>query len=593
MSEVQRPRIGELLVHDGLVSAAQLSEALERQKREGGKIVENLISLRYIDQRAFLRFLSRQPGMASIELQNYTIPQEVLDLVDPEFALTHEILPIDRMGKYLTVAMACPLDSASLRRLEEMSGLRVKPLLVGINDIQVALKRYFGPRQTDKASFEDFQIPSMQLRNTALKRSVPRSEPPPAETLEPAPNTTPEKTAPPAPVVAPEAVPRPMDAHEETAPPVKASRSIEDLANAIPKQVEHPLDEVARELEVALEESPGVTGSASAPIEDLSPAPEPPAAVEPELDTATSASPRSAEVAAPFEVLQQIDSALTFERILHLVRGIDNMPALPETVRQVREAMAREDVSTVKVGEIIARDPAITAKVLSLANSSAYGFPHRVGTIELAATLLGLREIYSVVLSSSVIDFFSESKHFDYDHFWRRSLLCGISARVIAKACGRASTDASFSAGLLHDLGRAVFAEVVPERYASMDQRQPDPQLIEAELKEFGIAHPEVGFVLADAWELPQEILQAIRFHNDPERAESTPELAAVVGLAAMMTDSYGQLNKETVGGFARSCQGMLRLLGLSDRQFVAILGQSSAAIKAELSMAQSRGGAT
>ncbi|MCC6145854.1 MAG: HDOD domain-containing protein, partial [Candidatus Hydrogenedentes bacterium] len=367
-----RQRIGEMLVKEGLVSDEQLHEALAVQRERGGKVVENLIALEYLDSQAFLRFLSRQGGLASVDLLNFTIPREIIELIPAEIALRHEVLPMDKMGRHLTVGMACPLDKATIGKLEELTGLRVRPLLVSMNDVRVALKRYYGDRET-----HTLELPPITSRIQSPLESLPTVEQKPPQ-------------------------PVPESGHHET--------------------------------------------------------------------------------------LSQVESALTVESIVHIVREVTALPALPETIEEVRAAMNNTRSSAADVARIIARDPALSAKVLSLANSAAYGFVHNVDTLELATTLLGLREIYNVVLSSAVIDYFAGADNFDYKAFWQRSLFAGTAARVIDGIRGGRS-GGLFAAGLLHDLGRLVLAVVVPERYGNLDQRQRDNDLIAQETASFGVAH--------------------------------------------------------------------------------------------------------
>ena len=134
-------RIGELLVDSGLIQKEQLQEGLALQAAKGGKIVETLISLGYLNAEAFVSFLARQPGVASIDLSKYEIPRELIGLIPREMAVKHEIFPIDRLGRLLTVGMVCPLDSATVKDIEERTGLRVKPLLCAPNDIRAAIER--------------------------------------------------------------------------------------------------------------------------------------------------------------------------------------------------------------------------------------------------------------------------------------------------------------------------------------------------------------------------------------------------------------------------------------------------------------------
>jgi hypothetical protein len=311
-----RPRIGEMLVEEGVISHAQVEEALGMQERGGGKIIENLIALGYLDPKAFANFLSRQPGMASINLLNYSIPDEIIKLVPSEFALKHEILPLDKLGRDLTVGMACPLDKATLDKLQSITGLRVKPFLVSMGDIRVALKRYYH---------------------------------------------------------APDG---PMAAYEE---------------------------------------KPSIT--------------------RPSLPSPHASKP---EESARADAIKKAESGLHFEGIIGLVRKIHTLPALPETVSRVRAAMDDPGSTAADVAAVLSRDPALVAKVISLANSAAYGFPHRVDNIEMATRLLGLREIYSVVLASSVIDYFSKAKTFDYKAYWRRAMISATSARIVAVYMGSA-----------------------------------------------------------------------------------------------------------------------------------------------------------
>ncbi len=449
-------RIGELLIDAGVITEDQLRHALTVQQEKGGKVVENLIALNYLDARAFLTFLSRQPGVASIDLMNYTIPRDLIQLVPRDFALKHEVVPLDKMGRYLTVGMACPLDAASISELERSTGLRVRPLLVSINDVRIALERYY--EKPKAAALADPDVGSARVRTP-------------------------------------------------------------------------------------------------------SPAPAP-----------------SGDVA-----LTRVEVALNLEGIMHLVRNVKTLPALPETVRRVRAAMERPDTSMNDVAEIVEQDPSLSAKLLSLANSSAYGFAHRVENVGKAVTLLGLRETYSVVLTSAVIDYFVASQHFDYKAYWRWSVFCATAARAIAGVCNYPDRGNAFTAGLLHDLGRLVFAEVIPERYAAIDQKLPDREVIALEERMLGVAHPEIGYLLAREWNLPGDIMTAMRFHHKPVQADACHDLVVIVGLAAVMTDAYGRITKENATAFAAQCKEMLSLLRIPEKTFTEVLGETAKVAKERL----------
>ncbi len=448
------PRIGELLIKAELITASQLQEALEKQRKDGGKVVENLIALEFLDSQAFVRFLSRQPGVASIDLLNYMIPSDVIKLVDREFALKHEILPIDKMGKHLTVGMACPLDASTVAELEAQTGMKVRPLLVSMSDIRVALDNYY--RRQDEAREHYTMDGDLKLQPSA-KVSTP--------------------------------------------------------------------------------------GSASIGL---------------------------------------VESNIKFEKVVHLIREISSLPTLPETVSQVRTAMENIDTSTQDIAAIIATDPLLAAKVISLANSAAYSFAHNVDTIERATALLGLREVYSVVLASAVIEYFTEGKHFDHKAFWKRSMICATACRQIAQAKRPKEAGSVFAAGLLHDIGRAIFAEIAPKQYVSVEQQLPDEAIITLENELFGLAHPEVGYLLADGWGLPEDIKEPIRFHHDFRQAQHVPEAVAITALGAYIADAMTRGNGIEMESLAERCSDLLDFLTITEAQLGTIYANTAEAIASE-----------
>ena len=454
---VQPPkRIGELMVDAGIITHEQLTEALQRQSTHGGKVVEQLIELEYLDNTQFADFLAKQPGVASINLPNVEIPKEMVELIPAAFALKHEIIPIDLLGKSITVGMACPLDARTVSQLEEMTGKRVRPMLVALDDIRAALRKYYGDTK-DATEYE----------------------------------------------------------------------------------------------ENLLSEITGVEG---------------PKFEQPDNGAAAKS-----------------ETGIRFDSVVGLVRKINQLPALPHAVVEAQEAMADPDVSTARMAEVIARDPSLSAKVLQLANSPAFGFVHQIDTIERATTLLGLQEVFRIILSSAVMDYFEDNGAFDYRAFWKRSLICASACRIIANKRNHDQPGSCATAGLLHDLGRLVFVEISPENYATIDQNWPEWEVIAKEDALFGVAHPEVGYVLADVWDLPPDLCEAIRYHDDFRRAQAYPDITATVSLGALIADAYGRINRDNVRAFAQDANAVIEALGLAEKDFIGILGETARIVKQDL----------
>ena len=388
-------RIGRMLVDEGIIEPAHLKTALEVQAEGGGKIVETLIHLGYLDASTMSSFLTSQPGVASIELDKYLVPRELCELIPREYALEHEVFPIDRSENCFTAATAFPIDLDAIRRLEEITGLNLNALLCNAQDIRAAIRRYYPEKD-------------------------------PAES--------------------------------------------------------QSWDEITR---------------------------------------------------------GQIETGLKVENVVQMLRRIDSLPALPQTVQQVQEATADPDTSLRDIAEIVSTDPAISAKLLRLANSAAYGFLSKIDNVHSAITLLGMRETYMAVLSSAIIDLTEASRHFDHERYWKWSMFCAAAARNVATAAGHGRKAGVFTAGLLADIGRFALSEIAPIRYSKIDQDLEGNELAMAEEEVLGIGHPEAGHILAVHWRMPEEISEPIRFHHRPELARINPDLTAMVALAAIMSDAY------------------------------------------------------
>ncbi len=138
-------RVGEQLVESGLITPERLAKGLDYQKEHGGKLVDALIHLDFLTPEEFLTFMGNRPGVPRIVINNYNnITDEVLSLIPGEMAAELEVIPIDRLGKILSVAMVCPIDQEALKTLRRHTGINVQPLLCSRGEFRDALQRFYG-----------------------------------------------------------------------------------------------------------------------------------------------------------------------------------------------------------------------------------------------------------------------------------------------------------------------------------------------------------------------------------------------------------------------------------------------------------------
>lgn len=151
--------MGRVLLEEGIATAPQLSEALVAAE-SGGHILQHLVAAGHLTPGDLHEFLSRQPGVAGIDISQYVVERGLAQLIPGELARERLVMPIDALGKLLTVGMACPVDAATIAEVEALTGRRVKAVLCRSHDLLEAInKQYPAETEIDESSFSGFDLP--------------------------------------------------------------------------------------------------------------------------------------------------------------------------------------------------------------------------------------------------------------------------------------------------------------------------------------------------------------------------------------------------------------------------------------------------
>jgi putative nucleotidyltransferase with HDIG domain len=224
------------------------------------------------------------------------------------------------------------------------------------------------------------------------------------------------------------------------------------------------------------------------------------------------------------------------KRIKRITDSLISLPTLPTVIAKMLELVDNPKTSASSLSTLIMQDQVLTARILKLANSSFYAFPRQIATVKLALIVLGFESVKEMALSLSVLNSFKgeNGKHFDTSQFWHHSISVGAGSRMLAReTCSRLAGEA-FVAGLLHDIGKLVLNQYLPEEFAEVQTRiwEQGQDCETAEKIVLGVTHAEIGAWLAERWNLPVSLVEAIRWHAHPEAAPRNPELALLVCLA-------------------------------------------------------------
>jgi hypothetical protein len=136
-------KIGELLIERDIITSRQLEIALDQQRQQGGYISQHLIALRYASEFDIAICLSNQYNFAYLPLRHYSISPDILKIIPLKWVMIYTLIPVDRIGRILSVAMADPLNEGVIRMLEQMTNCEIQVLISTYSEIKEAINKYF------------------------------------------------------------------------------------------------------------------------------------------------------------------------------------------------------------------------------------------------------------------------------------------------------------------------------------------------------------------------------------------------------------------------------------------------------------------
>ncbi|PVV23885.1 MAG: hypothetical protein B6D78_02380 [gamma proteobacterium symbiont of Ctena orbiculata] len=228
-------------------------------------------------------------------------------------------------------------------------------------------------------------------------------------------------------------------------------------------------------------------------------------------------------------------------RLKSLVSGMRMLPSLPALYNELMNIIQDPNASVADVGRLVAKDPAMTVKILQLVNSAFFGLGRHISNPVDAASLLGLEILKPLVLSIGIFKQFEadklDVKGFSLDALWLHSSRVGSLAKLIAKKerMEASSVEDSLLAGMLHDIGKLILVVNQPAEYSQLMEMQlvTLDQRVTAEKQVFGTTHGVVGAYLLGLWGLPQSVVEAVALHNQPAaQGERVFSVLSVVHIA-------------------------------------------------------------
>lgn len=232
--------------------------------------------------------------------------------------------------------------------------------------------------------------------------------------------------------------------------------------------------------------------------------------------------------------------------VADLVDRAGDLAALPQVVMQVIELTGSANATAGEIERVVGSDQALTARILTLANSSYYGLPRRISSIREAVVFLGFKTVRNLAMTVTSFNLFlgkSDAQSLTRRDLWKHSLNAGLCGKLIVSAVPNTGiSEEVFTAALLHDIGKMPMIQYLPGLFTRAVTAAHDRRVafhhVEGDFLPY--THAEVGGALATRWNLPPVLVEAIRCHHAPDQAVGDPKTCAVVCLANDLANAFG-----------------------------------------------------
>ena len=256
-----------------------------------------------------------------------------------------------------------------------------------------------------------------------------------------------------------------------------------------------------------------------------------------------------------------------------LLSFVEKMPAFPKSVQRIIQLTSDSNTSAKDIVQVIECDPVMTVKILQVINSPYYGFSKKISSIPRAVVHIGVNTIKNMALSVAAIGMLKTYNEagFNTQEFLLHSLTTAIINKKLAERQGLTPSESGdfFVAGLLHDFGKLVFAECLPELFkeALTLSRERQLPLFETERECIGLNHAHLGKLLVEKWEFSQNLADAIAYHHEPpgnNMLQNNLKAANEISKALQLGDAGNPVIEPFSDALAKRLGGSLENLILS-----------------------------
>lgn len=222
-----------------------------------------------------------------------------------------------------------------------------------------------------------------------------------------------------------------------------------------------------------------------------------------------------------------------------IMAKVDAFPSIPGSTVKLLKMLEDADTPVQEIEDVLRLDPGMTANVLKITNSAYFGLSSKVGSVRRAVMMLGMNKIRQLVVAScvgAVMDGPIPGYDLPAGELWRHSIAVSVAAEGLSRELKLKGSEDIFTAALVHDVGKLVLGQFIQEDLTAVEAAAGSDVSFEmAEKEVLGIDHAEIGARILAQWSLPEDLVHAVRWHHDPERADGTNRTTDVVHVANVL----------------------------------------------------------
>ena len=227
-----------------------------------------------------------------------------------------------------------------------------------------------------------------------------------------------------------------------------------------------------------------------------------------------------------------------------IVSKIKAFPSMPATGAKMLKMLEDPETSVDEIEDVLRHDPGLTGNVLKLANSAYFGIPSKVSSVRQGVLLLGIKRLIQLVVASCVSAVMDKPVP-GYDlppgDLWRHSIAVSIAAEALVKDKKNIDAEDIFTPALLHDIGKLILGHFVKDELDDIEKiASKGVPYVVAENMVLGTDHAEVGAQVLTQWSFPAEVVEAVRWHHDPDFPELPRTRVDIVYLSNLLCQHNG-----------------------------------------------------